>query len=94
MTMTMTAYAAASQSLAADVADSMVALDCAEIDRLDLASVVVAQAADGTLDCEWSDRDIATMLRDAGACDDDAAIARVRRIYVRRMRCEFAAVAS
>ena len=56
--------------------------------------VVAAQAADGTLDCEWSDRDIATMLRDAGSCDDDAAIAKVRRVYVRRMRREFLAVAS
>lgn len=89
-----TYYAAASQSLEADVADSMMALDCAEIDRLELSDVVASQAADGTLDCEWSDRDIATMLRDVGASDDDAAIAKVRRIYVRRMCCEFLEVAS
>lgn len=89
-----TYYSSASQSLAADVADSMMALDCAEIDRLDLSDVVAAQAADGTLDCEWSDRDIATMLRDAGASDDDAAIVKVRRIYVRRMHREFMAVTS
>jgi hypothetical protein len=96
MTMTMTyeaalALAATSQSLEADVADAMIALDCAEIDRLETADVVAAQAADGTLDCEWSDRDVATMLRDYGASDDDAAIAKVRRIYVRRMTSEFAA---
>jgi hypothetical protein len=99
MTMTMTyaaalALAATSQSLEADVVDAMIALDCAEIDRLETSDVVAAQAADGTLDCEWSDRDIATMLRDAGTTDDDAAIAKVRRIYVRRMRREFLAVAS
>jgi hypothetical protein len=92
--MTMTIYAAASQSLEADVADSMMALDCAEIERLELSGVVAAQAADGTLDCEWSDRDIATLLRDSGASDDDAAIAKVRRVYVRRMCCEFLEVAS
>lgn len=85
------ALAATSQSLEADVADAMIALDCAEIDRLETADVVAAQAADGTLDCEWSDRDVATMLRDYGASDDDAAIAKVRRIYVRRMTSEFAA---
>ena len=88
------ALAATSQSLEADVADAMIALDCAEIDALDTHDVVAARAADGTLDCEWSDRDIATMLRDAGASDDDAAIAKVRRVYVRRMRREFSAVAS
>lgn len=89
------ALAANSQSLEAGVADVMIARDCAEIDALDTHDVVAAQVADGTLDCEWSDRDIATMLRDAGApSDDDAAIAKVRRIYVRRMRREFAAVAS
>lgn len=92
--MTMTIYAAASQSLEADVADSMMALDCAEIERLELSGVVAAQAADGTLDCEWSDRDIATLLRDSGASDDDAAIAKVRLVYVRRMCCEFLEVAS
>ena len=92
--MTMNIYAAASQSLEADVADSMMALDCAEIDRLDLSGVVAAQAADGTLDCEWSDRDIATMLRDVGASDDATAVAKVRRIYVRRMCVEFSEVAS
>ena len=86
--------AVSSQSLEADVADAMIALDCAEIDRLETSDVVAAQAADGTLDCEWSDRDIATMLRDAGTADDDAAIAKVRRVYVRRMAREFAAVAS
>lgn len=86
--------AVSSQSLEADVADALIALDCAEIDRLETADVVAAQAADGTLDCEWSDRDIATMLRDAGTSDDDAAIAKVRRIYIRRMRREFLAVAS
>ena len=88
------ALAATSQSLEADVADAMIARDCAEIDALDTHDVVAAQAADGTLDCEWSDRDIATMLRDAGASDDDAAIAKVRRVYVRRMCREFSAVAS
>ena len=72
------------------MADAMIALDCAEIDRLETAELVAAQAADGTLDCEWSDRDIATMLRDIGTADDDAAIAKVRRIYVRRMTREFA----
>ena len=86
---------ATSQSLEADVADAMIARDCAEIDALDTHDVVAAQAADGTLDCEWSDRDIATMLRDIGApSDDDAAIAKVRRVYVRRMRREFLTVAS
>lgn len=89
-----TYYSSASQSLEADVADSMMALDCAEIDRLELSDVVASQAADGTLDCEWSDRDIATLLRDSGASDDAAAIAKVRRIYVRRMCVEFSAVAS
>jgi len=89
-----TYYSAASQSLEADVADALIALDCAEIDRLETHDVVAAQAADGTLDCEWSDRDIATMLRDAGTSDTDAAIAKVRRIYVRRMVCEFSEVAS
>ena len=92
--MTMTIYASTSQSLEADVADAMIALDCAEIDRLELSDVVAAQAADGTLDCEWSDRDVATMLRDVGSSDDAAAIAKVRRIYVRRMCCEFLEVAS
>ena len=82
--------AVASQSMEADVADAMIALDCAEIDRLETSDVVAAQAADGTLDCEWSDRDIATMLRDIGTSDDDAAIAKVRRVYVRRMTREFA----
>lgn len=82
--------AVASQSMEADVADAMIALDCAEIDRLETHDVVAAQAADGTLDCEWSDRDIATMLRDSGTSDDDAAIAKVRRVYVRRMTREFA----
>jgi hypothetical protein len=95
MTMTMTysdalALAATSQSMEADVADAMIALDCAEIDRLETHDVVAAQAADGTLDCEWSDRDIATMLRDAGTSDDDEAVAKVRRVYVRRMTREFA----
>ena len=98
MTMTYSdalALASASQSLEADVADAMIARDCAEIDALDTHDVVAAQAADGTLDCEWSDRDIATMLRDIGApSDDDDAIAKVRRIYVRRMRREFLTVAS
>ena len=97
MTMTYSdalALAATSQSIEADVADAMIALDCAEIDRLDTSDVVAAQAADGTLDCEWSDSDIATMLRDAGTADDDAAVAKVRRIYVRRMRREFLTVAS
>ena len=84
------ALAATSQSMEADVADAMIALDCAEIDRLDTSDDVAAQAADGTLDCEWSDRDIATMLRDIGTADDDAAIAKVRRVYVRRMTREFA----
>ena len=92
--MSETYYSAASQSLEADVADAMIALDCAEIDRLDLSDVVAAQAADGTLDCECSDRDIATMLRDIGTSDTDAAIAKVRRIYVRRMSSEFSEVAS
>jgi len=82
--------AVASQSMEADVADAMIALDCAEIDRLETSDVVAAQAADGSLDCEWSDRDIATMLRDIGTSDDDAAIAKVRRVYVRRMTREFA----
>lgn len=89
-----TYYSAASQSLEADVADALIALDCAEIDRLGLADVVAAQATDGTLDCEWSDRDIATMLRDTGTADTAAAIAKVRRIYIRRMVCEFSEVAS
>lgn len=89
-----TYYSAASQSLEADVADSMMALDCAEIERLELSDVVASQAADGTFDCEWSDRDVATMLRDVGSSDDAAAIAKVRRIYVRRMCCEFLEVAS
>ena len=84
------ALAATSQSMEADVADAMIALDCAEIDRLDTSDIVAGQAADGTLDCEWSDRDIATMLRDIGTADDDAAIAKVRRVYVRRMTREFA----
>lgn len=88
------ALAVASQSIEADVADAMIARDCAEIGALDTHDIVASQAADGTLDCEWSDRDIATMLRDAGASDDDAAIAKARRIYVRRMRREFLAVAS
>ena len=89
------ALAATSQSLEADVADAMIARDCAEIDALDTHDVVAAQAADGTLDCEWHDRDIALMLRDIGApSDDDDAIAKVRRIYVRRMRREFLTVAS
>lgn len=95
MTMTIYALSTVSQSLEADVADAMIARDCAEIDALDTHDIVAAQAADGTLDCEWSDRDIATMLRDIGApSDDDAAIAKVRRIYVRRMRREFSAVVS
>lgn len=86
---------ATSQSLEADVADAMIARDCAEIDALDTHDIVAAQAADGTLDCEWGDRDIATMLRDVGAVsDDDDAVAKVRRIYVRRMRREFSEVAS
>jgi len=72
----------------------MIALDCAEINALDTSDVVAAQAADGTLECEWSNRDIATMLRDIGASDDAEAIAKVRRVYVRRMTREFAAVAS
>ena len=88
------ALAATSQSLEADVADAMIARDCAEIDALDTHDVVAAQAADGTLDCEWHDRDIALMLRDIGAPSDDDAIAKVRRIYVRRMRREFLTVAS
>ena len=92
--MTQTYYSAASQSLEADVADALIALDCAEIDCLGLSDVVAGQAAEGTLECEWSDRDIATMLRDAGTSDTDAAIAKVRRIYVRRMVCEFSEVAS
>ena len=85
------ALAAASQSLEADVADGMIALDCAEISRLETSDVVAGYAADGTLECEWSDRDIALLLRDIGTADDDAAIAKVRRIYVRRMTREFAA---
>ena len=88
------ALAATSQSLEADVADLMIARDCAEIDALDTHDAVALQAADGTLDCEWSDRDVATMLRDVGASDDDAAIAKVRRVYIRRMRSEFLTVAS
>jgi hypothetical protein len=38
----MTIYLAASQPLEADVADAMIARDCAEIDALDMHDVVAA----------------------------------------------------
>jgi NAD-dependent DNA ligase len=54
MTMTMTyesalALAATSQSIEADVADAMIARDCAEIDALDTHDVVAGEEAGSKL---------------------------------------------